>query len=404
MTESVTLQPPLSHTARWLLGAIFLLALAAFVIRVWRGQVTVAGDFLHNYQAALKMRQGESIYDLTIADRFSTAASMPSTLLFVVPFTYWPVPVALWLYRFVTVIVSALGVALAVQTLPPSVRTLGAAGALLAMLTFYSFILSFQVGQFHMWVMLGLGLGIWAAQRGRWALVGAAFGLAMMLKVSPALLLVYCALWRKWRALAAAVGVVLVMVVASLVVGRQPNDWLIFLSSLPRLSASTLAIANQSLPAFVARQFTPVVELNPLDNPLGSFSALAYVIAPLAVVLVWQAAGRIGDAAHPLALSVLILAALLAGPYNFAHYTDWAIIALVQFAHPSFPRRWWPWLLLGVVLLALPPPVISSASLAAWPVLRLCTGPMTLGYAVCFILGYVWLRRWPHRPAARWSQ
>lgn len=95
------------------------------------------------------------------------------------------------------------------------------------------------------------------------------------------------------------------------------------------------------------------------------------------------------------ALNVLILAALLSGPYNWDRYTDWAILPLVHFARPEFLRRYGAPVLLGGVLLALPTFSYTPAQMAQYPWVTLLTGQMTLGLPVWLTLGVVWLYRWP---------
>lgn len=407
----------MSPTARALLAAIGAMAALSFAIRAWRGREAFPGDYGLTWAAAVAVRQRQSVYDRELAlqierdrigwidpvayhpDAFSVYATLPSTALIYLPFTFLPFWESVWAYRAAMLAASVAAAALAAGALPPPARRAGLAWGLLALSTFYSFILSFQSGQFNAWVMLGLGGGLLAARRGRWGWAGFGFGLAAMLKVAPALLVAYCALTRRWRALAGAAAAGALLVGLSLLIGRRPDDWLFFLRSFDHLTTSTLAVFNQSLPAYLARLFTPETDLARRTTPLGAFTLVAYLVAGLGLALVWWPTRRAGPEAAPFALALLVLVAFLAGPYNWEHYGDWIIVALAQFARPDFPARWRLGVFAGALLLALPTVAYSAEAVRATPALRALTGQMTLGALLLLALGLAWL--WRGGPAPR---
>ncbi|MFN8529729.1 MAG: glycosyltransferase family 87 protein [Anaerolineae bacterium] len=147
------------------------------------------------------------------------------------------------------------------------------------------------VGQVNMIVLaLMIGAFRWdARQKPIWA--GIALGIAILLKVSPAILIAYFIFYRRWKLLAAAF-----VMVGIVVVGTLPwtlnYDRLFVTEVLPFLSRPQAHPVNQSLNGFFSRILTSnVFSVNWIDDPslsrlftLGS-SALLTGAALIGVLL-----------------------------------------------------------------------------------------------------------------------
>ena len=183
--------------------------------------------------------------------------------------------------------------------------------------------------------MLALAIAIWASVRDRWRVVGAALGIAALLKISPGLLLVYLVLrGRRTVILPAVISAGALLGIAT-VVGR-PGDTVKWVTDvLPEVSKGGLLVNNQSIPAWVARVFGSNLNWLSLATDLGAwrFLALPVMVAGLAAVFLL----RRGRPFVALELGAVILVALLAGPVTWDHYPTWAVLTLVLMAD----LRWW---------------------------------------------------------------
>jgi hypothetical protein len=189
-------------------------------------------------------------------------------------------------------------------------------------------------GQMNFLVLLPLALIPWLtrARHERW--VGMAVGLTAMLKFTPALLLVYLALRRRWEALAAAVVTLIALALASIaVVGPG-----VFFAAVPealRVGSSDAQLGhNEAL-------FAPVMSLL-----LGAAPGLAPVLrvaeyvllAALAGGLGWviwrvgrpsgqnRAAGAPGDV-EDVTYALALCALLLLAPAAWVHHYVWVLPA-----------------------------------------------------------------------------
>ena len=193
------------------------------------------------------------------------------------------------------------------------------------------------LGQVDGFVMLALAVGLWASVRERWYLVGAALGVAVVLKISPWIVLVFIVLRaaRHWkRVVVGAVVALVVLVVASAIVGGRPHDFVTWIDDVaPTLAGGNRSVENQSVPALLARLFTGATDLVETSTSLGALRYLAYAIGLLGSVGLWW--WRRNRAYVPLEFGVVILVALLSGPISWAHYLTWAIIPLMLLVDPE---------------------------------------------------------------------
>jgi hypothetical protein len=171
--------------------------------------------------------------------------------------------------------------------------------------------------------------------RDRWRLVGAALGIAALLKVSPALLLVYLVLRGRRKVILPAVVSAASLLAIATAVGRPADTVKWVTDVLPEVSRGGLLVNNQSIPAWTARLFGSNLHWLSLDADLGAWRFLAFLVMIAGVAAVY--AVRCRREFVPLELGAVILVALLAGPITWDHYPTWAVLTLVL----MIDLRWW---------------------------------------------------------------
>lgn len=295
MTESVG---PLTGRERGLLlGLGALYAVVVVILRL--GHI---GDVAHEIALSDRLLRGEPLYGVTpqqgsLWPPFASLAMVPFALIARLSL---PAAAAAW---------SVFGVACLVATLALA-RRWGWQAALLALLaTAMPVQTNFEHRNVNTVLLLLIVAGAVDLDAGRERRAGAWFGLAAALKAFPALLLVYLALRRSWRALGAGVAVAVGATLLPLVpygpagaveaidtwlnVGLDQGQW-------------QLAASDQSLRALVLRLG---------GSPALAAAAAVLLIAGLAAAL---AARR---AAKPLdGVGATTLAAVLAAPVAWVHY------------------------------------------------------------------------------------
>lgn len=322
----------------------------------------------------------------------------PSTALLHIPFTWFPHTTGVLLFRLLAAAGMIGTIVLVARSLPAGHRLDGFLLGLVAFLWASSTIETLRLGQGHEFVMLGLALALWGTARERWGWVGAGLALAALLKITPALLLVYLVARGHRKVVAPFVGTALGITAVAALAGR-PTEVITWLRDVaPEVSKGVIATINQSLPAFLQR----------LSAPAGAFAdgtqigALRLMAVPLmlatAGALWWSRRGRPVD---PLELGVLLLSALVAGPLTWMHYAVWAVLPIVLLVDPrrrSSSRR--SAALVGgttvaIVLLGLRVDLPEPHQVAADGALRVSTSPGLFAALVLVGVAVVALDRTP---------
>jgi hypothetical protein len=395
----------------WMLwGAVPLLGY--FAISVWRHtQALSAWDFAVNWTAAQGLGQGISLYDreglrhlgeqligpqmnAMFRDPFTSYIGPPSTALLYLPFTPFSFEVALLLYRVALLVAFGLSIYLAGLALPLESRVRGWGVGALAFAIFDPVALSFVLGQVDAWVLLGLALGVWASSRERWWLCGVGIGIAAVLKISPALLILYMFLRGKNRAVIASLLTVIALLAAGSLAAK-PGDLALFLGGVATsVAGASLHTQNQSLPAWLARLILPNTDLLTFTIDIG---VLRYLSIPIALgFAVFLAMKMRKEPFRVLELGLMIMVALVAGPLTWDHYTSWAIIALVLLSDARLwvslteaqRRNVFMAAIMGSLLLAIPTPYFGASDVVTSWIFRLASGEKTMGLLLLLTVSY----------------
>ena len=262
-----------NRTARIILILVLLsLAASYFSLSISaRSAREFASDYAINWTAAKALTRGVSVYDNEAMRRlaleqvgddrmrglfsstYSSFIGLPSTALVYLPFTAFDFGYGLWVYRVTTGLAMAGSIWIASLALPQEDRLDAISLAAIILLTSSTTHSSMQLGQVDAWVMLGIGIAIWGASKGRWTIAGIGIAFAALLKISPLAIAIYLLMRGKWQAaLSTALSIALVFS-ALWMIGRG-NDLITFATVIfPAVSQGTLWNQNQSGVAWIGR-------------------------------------------------------------------------------------------------------------------------------------------------------
>lgn len=335
---------PMKIIAGMLLAFFMLYRAALFWFKAFHG---FAWDYSINWTAAMALREGLSLYDrvalhqLAVSQigngaqalfngRFTSFVGLPTTAILHLPFSILPYEVSVAFYRWLALFAMLVAILLTGLALPAALRWRAWLAGVLCLLLWHAFSFSLQLGQVDAWVMLSLATAVFATSRSQWALAGAAIAVAVLLKVSPVWLLLFCLLKRQWS----LVFVAGMFIVAGLCLSCWPQHGQdiqqFFATVLPSLGDSPLHVQNQSLGAFLARLATPDTQLLSFAVGIGIWKTVGAGIAAV-LLLVLHRATR-GTVLQAEDLAAVILLALLAGPLTWDHYLTWAVIPVMLLA------------------------------------------------------------------------
>jgi hypothetical protein len=370
--------------------AFFLLYLGVkFYFKAFHG---FAWDYAVNWTAALALREGLSLYDhaalqqLAISHidsganrlfsgRFTSFVGLPTTAIFHLPFSYMPYEVSALCYRISALFAMVTTILLTGLALPKPLRLRAWLVGVLCLLSWHAFSFSLQLGQVDAWVMLSLAAAVFAVNRAWWKRAGIAIGIAVLLKISPGWLLLYCLLKRQWSIVWAASICIAVGLLLSCLPQHGADLWRFFTLVLPSLGDSPLHVQNQALAAFLARLVAQDAQLLSFAVGIGWWKFAGVAIVFMLLGLLHRKTANL--TVLPADLAVVILLALLAGPLTWDHYLAWAIIP-VMLLSVRIPVGRLLWLLFLLLPLVFPVPYLKADVIAEHWWWRLLTGVQTI--------------------------
>ena len=238
------------------LGLLFGIALFGVHSHKYLDEIP-SSDFAINRAAAQQMLDGQPLYDRAAArarveaeagdaadeaflGTYSSFIGPPSTALAFTPWARASYHTARTTFRVVEVLCMLAAIVIAGLAVDRRNRLLAWLVGIAALTIFFPVMSTLALGQVDGFVMLALAIGLWASVRERWYVVGAALGVAVVLKISPWIVLRVhraprgaaleaCRRRRRRR--------VVVLVVASAIVGGRPHDFVTWVNDV----APTLA-------------------------------------------------------------------------------------------------------------------------------------------------------------------
>lgn len=319
--------------------AVLLLVLPVVGVLAVAGD-TLAFDFLAYHGAAVRILNGEPLYDLSFqaAGGFGLFYYPPMFAPLIVPFGLLPEAAAVWLWIAVLLASFVIGVAI----LPVSrtarwwIVLLAGAGLLFAY--------SVKLGQVGPILFLLFAIG-W-----RWlerpAVVGIAAGLGTAVKLQPAIVFVWALLTRRWTVVLVGAGLLVVLAIAATLLAGF-GAWSDFVQLLGQVT-DPISTPKNAAPGAVAFQMGASVEL-------ASIVQWVSVVVVLVAVVV-AARSATAEASY----LVAVVASQLLSPVLWDHY---AVLLLLPVAYLCSSGRWWA--LLIPVLTATP--LVLNAPMVVYP-------------------------------------
>ncbi len=320
---------------------IAILAVLAIVLAVRLGQVIVYStqiqwgyDFSAYWAAAANVLIGNPIYS---AEQLAGTYSPQQQYLYLYPpfFAVAMTPFAALFddYRVANWVWAALGAALVVVAVRLVDRSEGITGGrdgwLLvgAAFAFPPVVGELVMGNVHL-LVLALLAGAWVALRrpeaGRSAAVaaGVLIGIATLIKIFPAVLILWFVLRQRWTSAVAAVAAMAVLAIATLpVIGLQP--WLDY----------PTVLLNLGPPVDTRDTVAPIVWLSSVVPP--TVARLLVVGAGVAIVA-WTSQRR----SEAVSFGVAVAVAVLIAPALYHHYLAILVLPMLL-AIRSAPPIWW---------------------------------------------------------------
>src|SRR5262249_48381011 len=210
-------------------------------------ETTASADLAINRAAAQQMAAGDSVYDRAASrqrlsderlsfgriasESFTTTYSsfigLPSTALLYRPWANVGYDDALTTFQLFQGACMSGAILVAGLALPRRDRLLGWLAGLAAALLFFPVISTLALGPVDGVLVVALAVAVWCSARERWAAVGAALGVAVVLKISPWIVLAFVLVrvGRRWpRVAAGAVCSSVLLLVASSIASTHWHD------------------------------------------------------------------------------------------------------------------------------------------------------------------------------------
>jgi alpha-1,2-mannosyltransferase len=298
---------------------------------------TLGYDFLAYHQAALRLLEGQPLYDMSYLTTggFGLFYYPPTFAPLILPFGLLSETTAVWTWTAILIGSFAVGTAI----LPVS-RTIRWWVVLLAGLS-WPFAYAVKLGQVGPILFLLFAIG-W-----RWLddpiRLGASAALGTAIKLQPAIILVWAALTRRWAAVAVGAAVLVALAVVSTLIAGV-GAWSDFVT-LVRQVGDPITTPHNFTPGAIAYQ-------------LGVSSEVASLIqlASTAIVLVAVVAS-VRWATAEASYLVAVIASQLLSPVLWDHY---AMILLLPVAYLCAAGRWWALaipLITATPLVGITPPI-----------------------------------------------
>jgi alpha-1,2-mannosyltransferase len=211
------------------------------------------------------------------------------------------------------------------------VGPVAAAGILFVSLNYYPTYRAFQCGQVSLLILFLLAAAFWLLERDRQSLSGALVGIAAAVKLTPAILIVFFLVTKRWRAAAGATAAGAAALALSVAGAGWGNHLVFAREMLPALSRGAATFANQSLPGFLARNGMDVT-MNAFEfvNEPGWLRILGRIsTAAVLVTSLWIARRlALGAAGAPAGFALVVVASLIASPISWEHHYTLALIPI----------------------------------------------------------------------------
>lgn len=251
-----------------------------------------------------------------------TNAYPPSTAFCLIPFALLPFRPALLLFSITSMLALGAGVwAFFADEEKMTRRDLTLAGLLITF-SFFPVYYSLYMGQVNALLFLCFALVLYFARRGRPWCAGFFIALAVLLKIFPAVLIVFFAARRQFKTVVAAMVPIAILGAVSLTVCDPSLYRTFLLQVLPGRVGLVAFYRNQGLSGLFARLLTYNGYVNALANRPALARGLGVLVGVLVLVAALCVAARHGGRrpTGDLEFGLCLVATLLALPRCWEHY------------------------------------------------------------------------------------
>jgi hypothetical protein len=398
--STVALVGDLIRWCTWAGVAVVWVSFARAYFNLWVKTATQPGknDYSIFYYTAQMVRDGLPMYGpVPAAYGFTWPAESlgnlnpPHFAVLTAPFWYLTYQQAFLLWLVGGLICLVLSVRIVWQELayPRSLPLMLAVGA--ALVSCAPFVLVSSTGELTYFLLLPMTLGWRAARHRRWGAAGIYLGACASVKLFLLLFLPWLVLQRRWRAAAAFVCTIGVMVAVGAALFGTDSYWQ-WRKTLALIGWWGLPM-NASLAGVVHRVWTTGAAS---AQWLAMFGGVVVILATLGALRDSAEGARHVDTG----VAAILLGALLASPLGWAYYVPLLLGPLLGWlqalwrAHADW--RWWVPVLAGGVCLFVPDEVLAVWKGVAWQA-------ATLGSLYFWALGLLWgtVLLWEHPTPAR---
>jgi alpha-1,2-mannosyltransferase len=229
-------------------------------------------DFVVYHEASGRLLAGMPLYDLTTLQEnpFTAVYKYPPFLsLLLEPLAALPVIISFRVWQFLNLVMLVVGLVALLRANGKARAGYGLSAACILLivvtLLFRPLLDTLFMGQVDVLVFAGFALVYWALKNDRITWVGLPLAVITLLKLYPALFVIYLIMRREWKALASFALWLLALVAFTLpFVGVAP--WWTYLTQVLPLSGGVTAnVENQAFAGFFARFWTDQLGLLPIS-------------------------------------------------------------------------------------------------------------------------------------------
>jgi len=306
------------------------------------GTGTVGGiDFKAYYIAADMLRAGKDFYDVELQTQEVLARGLPLNESFYIyppllaicflPLTALPMQTAAQLWFFINLSLYGLSLILIARSLELSRLTKMLPLFWILAFLFPPALFTLYKGQVNIVILLLLAMTYWLYRKGSQPVAGLALGLAVMIKVIPACLLVYF-LWKRRYvlSLAAISTIVIISILGLMIVGLTPHKTYL-IEVLPSLAQPRPNPANQSLGGFFSLLFIEHLYTEYFTHRPVLWKALTWTLSVALIVATAAICSRQRRGAQRVELEMSLVIATLPLIANIA-WVDMFVLLVFPYA------------------------------------------------------------------------
>lgn len=311
---------PKSNFVKLFLLLIFLLSLLFFLKPLFADYYP---DFSSYYYGARTIPHGGNPY-LGGENFFGPFLYPPFALLFFLPFTFVSFFIAQKIFVVLSILCLLLSFFILFKLFKISFFSLLAIFLLTLVFNFFPEKFTLGMGQINNVVLLLMSLFIYFYMKKREYLAGSFLAIAIMLKLSPILLVLFLLIDKRWKVLLAT-GISLFIMALAVVLFVTPSNNIYFLETvLPSLVTSwwKADYYNQALSGFLQRDIPNIF----LRQILKTFLDIVLLVSSL--FFIWKYRTK-NDSTRLLSLSILMTLSLVINAFSWQHHFVWLLIPLL---------------------------------------------------------------------------